>query len=436
MPFNESSDNDHGYKVADHRRIESDYGTRADFDEFLTQAHARGIGVIGDYLINHSSGDNPIFIDSDNNAGGKRDWYNWRSHNPGWLNWSNSPSWHEGSYGYYYGIFQSNMPDYNFDNPEVVEFHYNNLRYWLNAGMDGFRFDATTHLVENGPTEWAGQPENAAIMYGIQQVVMQDYSNRFMICEDSSSSVAAAQSDFCGSAFALYLNYAIMQGVNSGSTDNTGIVSWLNNDTLSSMGLLLANHDSFAGMRVYEQFSGDLAKYRLASATLLTLPGQPFVYYGEEIGMGHTSNSGGDYLLRAPMSWTADGGFTTATPYRAIVHNAAQFNAASQMADNNSIYHHYKKLIQLRKTSPALREGSIEVLHQGEVLAYSRSVGDEHVLVVLNCSNSAQSPSIALGMASAQLNPLANFGATAVTSDSNGELNLNLAAQEIRIYQY
>jgi glycosidase len=436
MPFSESSDKDHGYEVVDYRSIESDYGTREDFDEFLAQAHARGIGVIADYLINHSSGDNPVFIDSDNNAGGKRDWYMWQSSNPGWTNWSGDPSWHQGTYGYYYGIFQSNMPDYNFGNQEVVDFHYNNLRYWLNAGMDGFRFDAMTHLVENGPNQWAGQPENAAIMYGIQQLVMEDYSNRFMICEDSSDSLAAAQSDFCGSAFSFYLNMDIMRSVNAGSTSGTYIVDWLQQGRLSSMGLLLANHDYFAGTRVFEQFAGNEAKYRLAAATLLTLPGQPFVYYGEEVGMGHTANSGGDYLLRAPMSWTADGGFSTGTPYRAHAHNTNTYNAAQQMADDNSIYHHYKKLIQLRKATPALREGDIEVLHEGEVLAYRRSLADSNVLVVLNYSDSAQTPVIPLGQASTLLSPLANFGSNAVSTTSSGQLNLSLAAQEIRIYQY
>ncbi|WP_221075045.1 alpha-amylase family glycosyl hydrolase [Agarivorans aestuarii] len=436
MPFSESSDKDHGYEVVDYRSIESDYGTREDFDEFLAQAHARGIGVIADYLINHSSGDNPVFIDSDNNAGGKRDWYMWESSNPGWTNWSGDPSWHQGTYGYYYGIFQSNMPDYNFGNQEVVDFHYNNLRYWLNAGMDGFRFDAMTHLVENGPNQWSGQPENAAIMYGIQQLIMEDYSNRFMICEDSSDSLVAAQSDFCGSAFSFYLNRDIMLSVNSGSTVDTGVVGWLQQSRLSSMGLLLANHDYFAGTRVFEQFAGNEAKYRLAAATLLTLPGQPFVYYGEEVGMGHTANSGGDYLLRAPMSWTAEGGFTTGTPYRAHAHNTAAYNAANQMADSNSIYDHYKTLIQLRKNTPALREGDIEVLLDGEVLAYSRSLADSNVLVVLNYSDSAQTPVIPVGQASTLLSPLANFGSNAVSTTSSGQLNLSLAAQEIRIYQY
>ncbi|UPW19025.1 alpha-amylase family glycosyl hydrolase [Agarivorans sp. TSD2052] len=436
MPFSESSDKDHGYEVVDYRRIESDYGTREDFDEFLAQAHARGIGVIADYLINHSSGDNPVFIDANNNAGGKRDWYMWENTNPGWTNWSGSDSWHKGQYGYYYGIFQSNMPDYNFHNQEVLEFHYNNLRYWLNAGMDGFRFDAMAHLIENGPNQWAGQPENAAIMYGIQQLVMEDYQNRYMICEDSGNSLAATQTDFCGSAFSFYLNYSIMNTVKNGSTENSGISEWLVQPSLSSMGLLLANHDSFAGERIFEQVNGDEAKYRLATATLLTIPGQPFVYYGEEIGMGHTKNSGGDYLLRAPMSWTSEGGFTTGIPYRAIASNTANYNVAGQLADTNSLYHHYKKLIQLRKTTPALRSGDLSVLHVGEVLAYRRSVSTGDVLVVLNYSDSNQAVNIPLEESSAVLSPLAGFGSSPLTSSSAGELNLNLLPHEIRIYQY
>ncbi|MDO6686486.1 MULTISPECIES: alpha-amylase family glycosyl hydrolase [unclassified Agarivorans] len=436
LPFSESSDKDHGYEVVDYRSIESDYGSREDFDEFLAQAHARGIGVIADYLINHSSGDNPVFADSNNNAGGKRDWYMWQDSDPKWTNWSGDSSWHKGQYGFYYGIFQSNMPDFNLQNEEVIQFHYNNLRYWLNAGMDGFRFDAMTHLVENGPNQWSAQPENAAIMYGIQQLVMEDYSNRYMICEDSSDSLAAAQQSFCGSAFSFYLNKAIMSAVGSGSSDQTSMSYWLNQSSLDSMGLLLANHDSFAGQRIFEQFSGNEAKYRLAAATLLTLPGQPFIYYGEEVGMAHTKNSGGDYLLRAPMSWTADGGFTSGTPYREIANNSANYNAESQMADNSSLYHHYKNLIQLRKATPALRNGNLTLLNQGEVLAFTRTTAGSNVLVVFNYSESPQTPSIALEQQSAVLTPLAGFGSSNISSTSAGQVNLSLAPQEIRIYQY
>ncbi len=389
MPFSESSDKDHGYEVVDYRSIESDYGTREDFDEFLKQAHARGIGVIADYVINHSSGDNPVFILS---------------------------------------LIHS----------DVMEFHYDNLRYWLNAGIDGFRFDAVGQLVENGPDQTTGQPENTAILYGLQQVVTQGYSHRYMICEDPTSSasvVNAAGDDSCGSSFSFYLNDSIMSAVQQGYA-GSDFTDKLTSYPLDKMGIVLANHDLFSGHRIYEQVGGDEAKYRLAATTLLTLPGQPFVYYGEEVGMGHTKHSSGDYLLRAPMSWTHEGGFTTGTPYREIATNTENYNVTSQMADNSSIYHHYKKLIQLRKATQALRSGDLTVLHEGEVLAYRRSISASNVLVVLNYSDSAQDASIPLEVSSAVLSPLAGFGSGNVSRTSDGSLALQLAANEIRIYQY
>lgn len=437
MPVANSSDKDHGYEVMDYRRVERDYGTRAEFDEFIRQAHARGIGVIADYVVNHSSGDNPVFIDSDNNAGGKRDWYLWETNNPRWVNWSGTPSWHQGRYGYYYGVFQSNMPDFNVLNSEVMEFHYNNLRYWLNAGLDGFRFDAVGQLVENGATAFTGQAENAEILYGLQQLVTQDYQNRYMICEDPADTEGTAKADSCGSAFAFGLNYDIMRAVIQGSTDNN-LLGRLNNYPLSNMGIVLANHDGFAGDRIMEQVGGNEQQYRLAATTLLTLPGQPFVYYGEEVGMGHTINSAGDWLLRAPMSWTPTGGFTNGTPFRNIANNTSSYNAESQMADSKSLYHHYKRLIVLRKNTPALRYGDLEILHQGEVLAYRRHYQGKNALVVMNYSASAQTVSVPLGAAAASttLIPLANFGSVNAISTSSGNLGLLLDAGEILIYQY
>ncbi|WP_026957375.1 alpha-amylase family glycosyl hydrolase [Aliagarivorans taiwanensis] len=435
LPINQSSDNDHGYEVTDYRAIERDFGSREDFDRLISEAHQRGIGIIIDYVLNHSSGQHPVFIDSDNNAGNKRDWYVWRNTQP--TNWGGpwySPTpWHPGQSGYYYGWFQSNMPEFNFRNSQVVDFHHNNLRYWLNAAVDGFRFDATSHLVENGPGDGQfGQPENQDVMFAVKQVVREDYQNRYMLCEDSSASIAAAQDDAC----AFYLNAELMAAAKNGGPFSQSLISWLQSPSLSRMGLLLSNHDAFAGDRVYEQLDGDIERYKLASASLLTLPGQPFIYYGEEIGMGHNSQ-GGDWGLRTPMSWTAEGGFSESESlFREPASNRAEFNVADQIGDPESLHSHYKALIQLRKQSPALRYGELQLLsHSGNSLAFLRVHEQQQVLVVLNYGSSAQSLSLELGQANTALLALSGFGQDGLSTNASGILSINQPAYGVGIYQ-
>ncbi|TAA48344.1 alpha-amylase family glycosyl hydrolase [Corallincola spongiicola] len=443
LPINESSDNDHGYEVENYRTMETDYGTREDFDEFLAQAHARGIGVIMDYVINHSSGANPLFLDSDNSVGDKRDWYVWSETNPveeedGWIGYW-GPGWHPGQNGgFYYGIFQHYMPDFNLHNQDVIDFHHNNLRYWLNAGLDGFRFDAVGQLFENGPGHegQTNQPENMDVLFGLQQLIMEDYSNRYIVCENPANVGDTNGPQGCGSAFAFGLNYQIMSTVINRSTDQY-LAGYLSYDRLNEAGIILANHDEFAGHRVYEQLNGNIDKYKLAAATLLTLPGRPFIYYGEEIGMGHTAGATNDHALRAPMSWTAEGGFTEAAePFRNHAGNVADFNVETAEADPDSLLNHYKTLIQLRKDTPALRYGSISVLKDDEVLAYTREHQGNSVLVILNLSTADVNVNLDLGGQETELTPLAGFGESPLTTSEYGELTTNLQPNSIGIYSY
>ncbi|MGB5722620.1 MAG: alpha-amylase family glycosyl hydrolase, partial [Woeseiaceae bacterium] len=161
MPVTESADNDHGYAVEDYRAIESDYGTMSDFETLLGEAHSRGIAIIIDYVMNHAASTNPLFLDaSTTSANDKRDWFVWENDRPeGWNTFAGDP-WRNNGNGWYYGIFSGLMPDFNLRNPDVVEYHTNNLRFWLNKGVDGFRFDAVGVLFENGAASWEDQPEN------------------------------------------------------------------------------------------------------------------------------------------------------------------------------------------------------------------------------------------------------------------------------------
>lgn len=442
MPITKSYDKDHGYSVEDYREIEPQYGTLADFDELISEAHKRGIGVIMDYVINHSAATNPLFVDAKSNTNAYyRNWYIWSDTKPtGWSIYSKDP-WYSSDFGYYFSAFWDQMPDLNLRNPEVVAYQNNNLRFWLNRGVDGFRFDAVGHLFENGKDTWENQAENHPFMKNIQTLV-KSYSKRHMVCEGPSTSYAQyAVSTSCGSAFSFDLNGAMIEAAKG----NVGAVSYI--DTYlqwmpANLATILANHDSFTGRRIYDQMNGDIAAYKIAAATYLTAPGMPFIYYGEEIGMAGATglNGTGDLEIRGPLSWTADtsnAGFSTTTPYRPVATNVATFNVAAEQADSNSLLNFYKALLNLRNNHAALAKGSYEFSEvTGKILSFQRRLGNDRILVVLNYGSSANSIIVNKLPNSTALTPLYPASLGSSSSNSTGQVTLNPAAQSVSIYQF
>ncbi|MFM2059986.1 MAG: hypothetical protein RLY71_4371, partial [Pseudomonadota bacterium] len=286
MPVTRSQDRDHGYAVADYRAIEADYGSLADLDALVAAAHARGLGVILDYVMNHSAAQHPLFVNAASGAANAwRDWYVWSASHPASWNVFGVDPWRASAAAavtsWYYAPFWDQMPDFNLRHPAVVEFHRDNLRFWLNRGVDGFRFDAVGMLFENGPAAWESQPENETLMRDLAALVG-SYQRRHLVCE------APAQPDrlaaACGSAFAFGRQATFLGAARGVAADMRAVVDYPlgHPATLAS---LLANHDSFAGARVWDQLQGDQAAYRLAAALYLLQPGTPYIYYGEEIGM-------------------------------------------------------------------------------------------------------------------------------------------------------
>jgi len=186
------------------------------------------------------------------------------------------------------------MPDFNLLNPAVVTWHQDNLRFWMNRGVDGFRVDAVGNLVENGASAWENQPQNYNLLRDARQM-MNGYAQRFLVCEGPSdpSGYTAA----CGSAFA-FNNTANLIAAAKGDTNAVQRVAAYHQGAASGISTMLSNHDSFAGQRLYDQVNGNLAQYKLAAATYLLQPGTPFIYYGEEIGQAGASALSGDAKLR------------------------------------------------------------------------------------------------------------------------------------------
>ncbi|GAA5215265.1 alpha-amylase family glycosyl hydrolase [Corallincola platygyrae] len=395
MPMMQSQDRDHGYAVTDYRKVEPDYGTKEDFQRFLKEAHARGIGVIIDYLINHSAAQNPLFLDSDANRAGKRDWYVWRNEHQSWKNWGGSDTWHPGKNGYYYGIFWDQMPDFNLRNPDVVNFHQNNLRYWLNLGVDGFRFDAVGTLFENGASGMLNQSDNHTFLANSIRPIVHEYPNRYMVCENPDGPSQTAKS--CGSAFYFGLQGSILASAKFGKTKQR-LIDRVDGVPMENYATLLANHDSFAGGRIIQQLKGDEDSYRMAAATLLTLPGTPFIYYGEEIGIGHSrdiKDPDPDHRLRTPMSWTADpvnAGFSSVEPFRALANNVETHNVADQLERDDSLLANYRHWITLRNNQAALQTGKFATVDTdtAHLFAFTRSLPQQERLVVLNYASTAK----------------------------------------------
>jgi glycosidase len=439
MPISKSADHDHGYAVEDYRAIEPDYGTMADFDALISAAHSRGMAVIIDYVMNHSASTNPLFIDASTGPlNAKRDWYVWSSTHPtGWNTFSGDP-WRNNGNGWYYGIFTATMPDFNLRNAAVVAFHEDNLRFWLNRGVDGFRFDAVAHLFEDStPTiVWQDAPENHPLLAQIQSVVM-SYPKRYMVCEAPSNPAAYAASTSCGRAFAFQAIGSLFSSVR-GTTVDAALDSFLRQSLADSMPMLLANHDSFAGQRVWSQLAGNQEQYKLLAATYLLASRTPFTYYGEEIGMADGVGLTGDAALRTPMSWTADpvnAGFSTTTPFRAISSNVATQNVMTESADASSLLYAYQALMGLRNTYPVIGTGTLSVQSTAgqAVLRLVRQNATECVAIAINYSNLSQPAVASTTCAGASFAGV--FGASdLVPADSAGSVTLTVPARTAVVY--
>ncbi|WP_159084007.1 alpha-amylase family glycosyl hydrolase [Saccharobesus litoralis] len=437
MPMMESSDNDHGYATTDYRSIEQDYGSLDDFKALLTQAHQRGIAIVMDYVINHSSNDNPLFKDAMSSAtNDKRDWYIIEQTKPqGWHLWGNDP-WTQSPQGAYYSAFTSSMPDFDLTNPDVLAYHQSNLRFWLNLGVDGFRFDAVGVLVENGKDGLEDQAQNHQVMKALKDVILA-YDNRYIVCESPSGFRDFANDNSCERAFNFSAGHDIIASVKAKAL-NQNLVNELTASNIDSMPLILANHDLFAGNRVWEQFSGDEEQYKLAAATYLLASANPFTYYGEEIGMA-ANNMQGDHSIRAPMSWTNNSthaGFSSTTPFKTLASNSVTHNVDAAQSNTDSLLAFYRQLYQLRQQHSVIATGDLVVPSQAgdKVLVLVRSNNTEQVVILINYSDQQQAVNVNGLTQSAVATRLLGDGDNESTN-SNGQLSTNIAAQSVVVFK-
>ena len=393
MPVAESPSY-HGYDVTNYYRVEPDYGTNDDFKRLVAEAHRRGIRVLVDMVLNHASSEHPFFQDALRNPGSPyRDWFRWSARHPGVKNPWGGDNWHRSPLRdeYYYGFFWSGMPDLNYKTAAVREEAKRVARFWLHEmGADGFRLDAIPYLVEeNGRVHHAAGTHSFLREYAayIRRVAPE----AFTIGEvwDSTGAMLAYYPDQLDAHFAFEISDAILDAVRSGSATKLfpPIMRLQRELPADRWSPFLRNHDQ---TRTVTVLGGDIASAKVAATLLLTLPGLPFVYYGEEIGM---TGDKPDRRLRTPMHWSRGpaAGFTRGTPYEPLQPDSVTANVEAQDTDPNSLLNLYRRLIHLRAQNSALGFGELVPLAASSdaIAAYLRRAGEHTVLVVANVGTAA-----------------------------------------------
>lgn len=389
MPINPSPSY-HGYDVTDYRGINPHFGTMNDFKLFVQLAQARGIKIIIDLVMNHSSRQHPWFQQSASSTNSPyRDWYIWRATNPGYPGSWGQQVWHSYNSAFYFGMFWSGMPDLNMANQAAKQEMFDITAYWLDSiGVDGFRLDAIKHLFEDGqvmehvPATFTFLQEYNTFYKGVNpdaltvgevwsstpQVVPYVTNNRLDLC------------------FEFDLASAIITGVKNGTPSTVRSRMDIVNSSYPFLqyATFLTNHDQD---RVFGQLSNSIEKMKLAASIYLTLPGVPFIYYGEEVAM---VGFGADENKRRPMQWNAgaNAGFTTGTPWYPLFSDYSQNNVAVMQANPNSLWNRYATFIKIRNAETSLRQGAYRsgTSSSASVYNYIRSLNDEAVFVVHNFS--------------------------------------------------
>ncbi|MEE9167145.1 MAG: alpha-amylase family glycosyl hydrolase [Candidatus Neomarinimicrobiota bacterium] len=387
MPISQSPSY-HGYDVVDYRSVEEDYGTLTDLVAFVDSAHSRGIRVITDLVLNHTSDQHPWFMESASSTDSPfRNWYVWEPDDPGYNGSWGQKVWHYRNGAYYLGQFWDGMPDLNYSNEDMKAEMFDVTRFWLDTlSVDGFRLDAIKHLFEDGP-----RMENAQETFDFLEEFRQFYKGinteamtvgeAWLPTNEVAPYSDGNKVDYC---FEFDLASAIINGVKS--EEPGSIVTQMNTVVGSYPSLqyatFLTNHDHD---RVFEVLSQDMGKMKLAAAIYLTLPGVPFVYYGEEIGM---TGSGRDENKRTPMRWTdgLNAGFSTGTSWHSANSGYVDSNVEKMREDENSLWHWYRKLISLRNENETLRLGNYYPLYGPvqSVCAYGRGTENEMAIILHN----------------------------------------------------
>ncbi|MGB7035204.1 MAG: maltose alpha-D-glucosyltransferase [Xanthobacteraceae bacterium] len=445
LPFYPSPLLDDGYDISEYRAVHPDYGTLADFRRFVREAHARHIRVITELVVNHTSDQHPWFQRARKAKPGStwRDFYVWSDTDQKYAgtriifidsersNWT----WDPVAGAYYWHRFYSHQPDLNFDNPHVLKAVLGIMRFWLQLGVDGLRLDAVPYLVEREGTNNENLPETHKILKRIRAEVDATFPGRMLLAEvnqwPEDCKDYFGDGDECHMAFHFPLMPRMYMAI---AREDRFPISDILRQTpeipeTCQWAVFLRNHDELTLEMVtdserdylWETYAADrrarinlgirrrLApllerdrrRIELMNSLLLSMPGTPVIYYGDEIGMGDNFHLGDRNGVRTPMQWSPDrnGGFSLADPATLVLpplmdplYGYGAVNVEAQTRDPHSILNWMRRMLAVRRRHPALGRGTLTFLYPGnrKILAYLRQYGDETLLCVANVAHSPQ----------------------------------------------
>jgi len=452
LPFYPSPLRDDGYDVADYENVHPSYGTLDDFRAFVAEAHRRGLRVITELVVNHTSDQHPWFQAARRTPKGspERNFYVW-SDDPQLYagtriiftdteksNWT----WDEVAGQYFWHRFFSHQPDLNFDNPAVLEAVLGTMAFWLEMGVDGFRLDAIPYLIERDGTTNENLRETHEVIKAIRRRVEERYPGRLLLAEANMWPEDVREyfgdGDECQMAYhfplmpRMYMAIALedrhpVVEILAQTPDIPANCQWAiflrNHDELTLEMVTSKERDYMYNMyasdararinlgirrRLAPLLENDLERIKLMNSLLLSMPGTPVLYYGDEIGMGDNIFLGDRDGVRTPMQWTSDrnGGFSRADPQRLVlppiqdpVYGFEAVNVEAQSRDTSSLLSWTRRMLAVRASSQAFGRGRFTMLHPGnrKVLAYVREHDGEAILCVANLSRVAQPVELELG---------------------------------------
>ena len=444
MPFFPSPLRDDGYDISDYTAIHHHYGSLENFKTFLNAAHDRGIRIIIELVLNHTSDQHPWFKEArSSRENPKRDWYVWSETDTRYReasiifldtetsNWA----WDPISKSYYWHRFFSHQPDLNYDNPAVFDAMWGVMKFWLDIGVDGFRLDAIPFLIERDGTRCENLPETHAIVREFRRRLDEAYSNKMLLAEANLWPADVSSYFGAGDEFHMAFHFPLMPRVFMAVQleDRKPIIEIMEQTphipAACQWCIFLRNHDELTLATVtdmerdymYDEYATDATmrlnlgirrrlapmmdndrrRVQLLNVLLMSMPGTPIIYYGDEIGMGDNVYLRDRNGVRTPMQWNGgwNAGFSGADPerlYSPVISNPVYgyqaINVESQKRSPHSLLSWMKRLIEIRKSSRVFSRGSIEFLQPSNhrVLAYVRESGEEKILVVNNLSASSQ----------------------------------------------
>ena len=444
MPFFPSPLRDDGYDIADYNSVHSSYGTLEDFQNLLASAHQRGIRIIIELVSNHTSDQHPWFQESrSSRTNPRRDWYVWSDTDTGYKgtriifldteksNWA----WDPISKSYYWHRFFSHQPDLNYDNPAVREEMWKVMRFWLEMGVDGFRLDAVPYLVEREGTSCENLPETHEVLKELRRKLDEHFPGRMLLAEANQWPTDLRPYFGNEDEFHMAFHFPLMPRMFMGLRleDRKPITEILQQTpeipASCQWCLFLRNHDELTlemvtdmerdymydvyaesktmrlnlgiRRRLAPLLENDRRRIELMNGMLMSLPGTPIIYYGDEIGMGDNVNLGDRNGVRTPMQWDGgrNSGFSRADPehlYAPLIEDPVYgypaVNVRSQKESGHSLLHWMQRMITVRRSTGVFGRGSTEFLRPANhrILAYVRQLGNETVLVVNNLSSTAQ----------------------------------------------